>query len=218
LPITVSIFVGTELNGQTLNIVRSTSGVGDWTNDGIEPPATCIVTNSFCVFQATKASYYAAIHTSQASPAGSSSSSGSGSSASGGSGSGGTIFTTSTPTPTSTSNPAPQVQNLAITPKSTSLPAIGGETEIPTSRTETVLGVENNSEEALTEPTGGVQATENNIENLTEKKTPQQNFLLAAIGNAFNFSVNNRWLIIFFLVIAVSALTYFIYRRVKRQD
>lgn len=32
LAITVSIFVGTALNGQTLNVLRSTTGTGGWTN------------------------------------------------------------------------------------------------------------------------------------------------------------------------------------------
>jgi hypothetical protein len=67
-PITVSIFVGTNLDGQTLSILRSISGTGNWTNDGIVPPATCIVSNGLCTFQATKASYYVATYTSPPSP------------------------------------------------------------------------------------------------------------------------------------------------------
>lgn len=59
-PITISIFVGTSFNGQTLNVVRSTSGSAGWTNDGIVSPATCLVSNGLCTFSATKASYYAA--------------------------------------------------------------------------------------------------------------------------------------------------------------
>ncbi|MCX7779009.1 MAG: fibronectin type III domain-containing protein [Patescibacteria group bacterium] len=66
--ITISIFVGTTLDGQTLNILRSVSGTDNWTNDGIVPPATCLVTNGLCTFQATKASYYVA--TSQLPPPG----------------------------------------------------------------------------------------------------------------------------------------------------
>lgn len=57
-PINLSIFVGTDLNGQTLNIQRSTSGGGGWTSDGISP-ITCLVTNGYCNFTATKASYFA---------------------------------------------------------------------------------------------------------------------------------------------------------------
>lgn len=58
-PVEISIFVGTDLNGETLNIVRSTTGSGDWTSDGIVLPATCVVSDGICTFQATKASYYA---------------------------------------------------------------------------------------------------------------------------------------------------------------
>jgi len=61
-PITLSIYVGTSLNGQTLNILRSINGTSDWTNDGIVSPATCLVSSGLCAFQATKASYYAATH------------------------------------------------------------------------------------------------------------------------------------------------------------
>lgn len=59
-PITLKIFVSNSLNGQTLNVYRSVSGNDGWTADGIVSPATCIVTNGFCNFQATKASYYVA--------------------------------------------------------------------------------------------------------------------------------------------------------------
>ncbi|MBI4029205.1 MAG: fibronectin type III domain-containing protein [Candidatus Blackburnbacteria bacterium] len=57
--ITLNIYVGTSLNGQTLNVVRSTSTSSGWTSDGIVAPATCTVTGGICTFQATKASYYA---------------------------------------------------------------------------------------------------------------------------------------------------------------
>ncbi|HEY4498250.1 MAG TPA: hypothetical protein VJA63_01300, partial [Candidatus Paceibacterota bacterium] len=60
--ITVNIFVGTDLNGQTLDILRSLDGEGGWTNDGIGPPTTCVVADGFCAFTATKASVYAATH------------------------------------------------------------------------------------------------------------------------------------------------------------
>lgn len=62
-PITISIYVGTSLNGQTLNIVHSATGNSDWTSDGIVSPATCVVTAGYCTFQATEASYYAATET-----------------------------------------------------------------------------------------------------------------------------------------------------------
>lgn len=57
-PITVIIYVGNNLNDQTLNIVRSVDGATNWTTDGIEGQSTCLVTNGYCQFQATKASYY----------------------------------------------------------------------------------------------------------------------------------------------------------------
>ena len=60
--IELHIFVGTDLNGQTLNIQRSTSGSDSWTSSGISP-ATCVVTNGYCDFNATKASYYATTST-----------------------------------------------------------------------------------------------------------------------------------------------------------
>ena len=62
-PITISIFVGADLNGETLNIVRSVSGNDSWTSDGIVSPAACVVSEGICTFQATKASYYAAYST-----------------------------------------------------------------------------------------------------------------------------------------------------------
>ncbi len=62
-PITLDIYVGSAFDGQTLNIMRSTSGTNDWTNDGIVSPATCVVSAGICTFQATKASYYSAFHT-----------------------------------------------------------------------------------------------------------------------------------------------------------
>ena len=61
--ITLNIFVGISLNGQVLNIQRSTSGTGGWTTVGIGPPTTCTVAAGLCTFTATKASNYAATHT-----------------------------------------------------------------------------------------------------------------------------------------------------------
>ncbi len=62
--ITLNIFVGASFNGQTLNVQRSTSGTGGWTNEGIGPPTTCVVAGGICTFTATKASTYVATHTS----------------------------------------------------------------------------------------------------------------------------------------------------------
>lgn len=59
-PITLNIYVGSDLNNQTLNVVRSIDGATGWTTDGIVSPGTCVVNNGYCQFQATKASYYVA--------------------------------------------------------------------------------------------------------------------------------------------------------------
>ncbi|GEM_PF-2377193 len=67
-PITLRIFVGHDLNGQTLNIRRSIDGASGWTSDGIVAPATSVVTNGQVTFQATKASVYAAAATVTAAP------------------------------------------------------------------------------------------------------------------------------------------------------
>ncbi len=69
-PITLGIFVGDSFNGQTLSVMRSVSGSGDWTSDGIVTPATCVVSGGVCSFSATKASYYAAYHSAPSSSGG----------------------------------------------------------------------------------------------------------------------------------------------------
>lgn len=89
-PITIDISVGVALNGQTLSVRRSTSGSSGWTSAGIVAPATCVVANGICTFQATKASYFVASSTVPTptptpTPKSSSSSSGSGGGGSGGS-------------------------------------------------------------------------------------------------------------------------------------
>ncbi len=68
--ITLNIFVGTDLNGKTLQVKRSPDGGSTWTQDGIEPPKSCTVTAGICTFQATKASIY--VSTSSGSSGGSS--------------------------------------------------------------------------------------------------------------------------------------------------
>jgi len=73
--ITLQIFVGEDLNGRTLDILRSPDGV-TWISDGIVPPATCLVANGLCEFQATKASSYAATQTTTTTTSSSSGSSG----------------------------------------------------------------------------------------------------------------------------------------------
>ncbi|MCX6724314.1 MAG: chitobiase/beta-hexosaminidase C-terminal domain-containing protein [Candidatus Staskawiczbacteria bacterium] len=84
-PITLSIYVGSSFNGQTLTIVRSTSASSGWTSDGIVSPATCVVSAGFCTFNATKASYYAAYTVTSTSTGGNT---------------GGSSNSTPTPTPT----------------------------------------------------------------------------------------------------------------------
>ena len=59
-PITINLYVGTNLNGQTLNISRSINSTSGWTNDGIVSPYTCVVTAGICQFQTIKASYFVA--------------------------------------------------------------------------------------------------------------------------------------------------------------
>jgi hypothetical protein len=58
-PVTLKIYVGTEYNGQSFAVLRSTTGTGNWTSDGITgSPDT--VSNGFVTFNATKASDYGA--------------------------------------------------------------------------------------------------------------------------------------------------------------
>lgn len=81
-PINIKLYLGTAYDNQTLDVRRSVSGTEGWTQDGIEPPKTCVVSGGVCEFNATKASYYAT--TSGSAPAASVSSGDSGSSGSGG--------------------------------------------------------------------------------------------------------------------------------------
>src|SRR3989338_10034869 len=53
-PITVSVFVGVDLNGQTIDILRSLDGEGGWTNDGIGPPTTFVAADGLCSFTPSK--------------------------------------------------------------------------------------------------------------------------------------------------------------------
>lgn len=62
-PITINIYVGTDLNSQTLNIQRSITTSSGWTNDGIVDPKTCVVSEGICSFTTIKASYFAATRT-----------------------------------------------------------------------------------------------------------------------------------------------------------
>jgi hypothetical protein len=59
-PIEVKIFVGTDLNGRTLNLRRSISGTGDWTTEGMYLSSNCTVAEGYCTFQTVKASTFVA--------------------------------------------------------------------------------------------------------------------------------------------------------------
>jgi len=76
--ITVKVFVGTGLSGQTLNILRSINGSSGWTTSGIVSPFTCVVSgDGYCQFYASKASHYATTKSTTSSNNSSSGSSGS---------------------------------------------------------------------------------------------------------------------------------------------
>lgn len=104
-PVTISIYVGTPLNGQTLNIVRSTSIGSGWTSDGIVSPATCVVSSGLCTFQATKASYFATNRTAASTP---------------------------TPTPTPTSTPTTSVSSSSSSNGSSTTTTSSTSTPTPT--------------------------------------------------------------------------------------
>lgn len=86
-PITLNIAVSSSYNGKTLSLKRALAGTNNWTVDGIVAPYTCVVANTICSFQATKASYYVAteavVTNSTTSASSGSTSSGSGSNNSG---------------------------------------------------------------------------------------------------------------------------------------
>lgn len=55
--VSISIYTGTEFNGNTLYVYRSSSGIGNWSNEGLIT-TTCTVENGYCNLQTTKASYF----------------------------------------------------------------------------------------------------------------------------------------------------------------
>jgi len=57
--ITINVFVGEDLDGQTLTIYRSNSQTSGWETSGIVAPGTCTISEGICSFQTTKASYFA---------------------------------------------------------------------------------------------------------------------------------------------------------------
>ncbi len=60
-PITIKMVVGDALNGQTLQVYRSTTGTSGWTQTGIEAPKSCVVSSGICEFNATQASYFSSV-------------------------------------------------------------------------------------------------------------------------------------------------------------
>lgn len=74
-PVSINMYAGTTYNGQTLNIFRSASTSSGWTAEGIVSPATCVVTDGYCQFSITQASYFTlASYQAPASPSNNSSS------------------------------------------------------------------------------------------------------------------------------------------------
>ena len=66
--ITIELFVGSNYNGQTLQIRRSTSGLdGDWNTAGLVQ-TTCVASEGLCIFQTTRASFFAATATPASAP------------------------------------------------------------------------------------------------------------------------------------------------------
>jgi hypothetical protein len=65
--VTIEMYVGTELAGQTLDLYRSTKTDSDWTKDGLlgvdgSSDGTCLVSaTGMCKFKTTKASYFGAL-------------------------------------------------------------------------------------------------------------------------------------------------------------
>jgi len=121
-PVIVNVFVGSSLNGQTLDVVRSTNGTSGWTNDGIVDPKTCAVSSGMCSFQIVKASYFATTKTTTQN------------SSSNGQSSNPTSTPTPSPSPTPTPTPTPAPTSAPVsetvfqTPKPTSKEEVLGET------------------------------------------------------------------------------------------
>jgi len=59
-PAKILIYVGSSFNGQMLSVLRSTTGIGNWTSEGLASN-TCIVNNGLCIIYSNLASYYSAL-------------------------------------------------------------------------------------------------------------------------------------------------------------
>ena len=57
-PINISLYVGSDYEGRTVNILHSNSTSSDWNTEGLSA-ATCVVISGFCNFTTTRASYFA---------------------------------------------------------------------------------------------------------------------------------------------------------------
>lgn len=67
-PIAIRLYLGTDFDGQTLNIYRSPSLSVGWTSSGLSA-TTCTILSGYCNFTATQASYYVAAAEGDSSPA-----------------------------------------------------------------------------------------------------------------------------------------------------
>lgn len=61
-PLSVNVYVGPTLEGQTLYVYRSESLASGWGTTGIVNPAACVVAGGTCSFQTTQSSYFAVVH------------------------------------------------------------------------------------------------------------------------------------------------------------
>ena len=60
-PIQINMYLGSEYDGQGMNIYRSSSLSSGWTNSGLSS-TLCTITTGYCSFTATEASYYVAAY------------------------------------------------------------------------------------------------------------------------------------------------------------
>lgn len=219
-PITVSIFVGNEHNGETLNVLRSTSGSGDWTSDGITPPATCLVASGLCAFTATKASFYAGTHT----PPSSSGNQGSGSSGGSAPGANGPIFS-SEPTPFSFTNSGSSSGSTAVSPGEVNTPreivlgvssaGRGVESTESSAAAPTENTIASPAENGANMPNANVSQQTKSVEEHPQTPQPQRRSLLASILT-FGTGKNSFGIYLILVILAFIAAGYIFWRRFWR--
>lgn len=161
-PISLNIFVGASFNGQTLNVVRSTSGAGGWTSTGIVAPGTCVVANGLCTFQATLASYFATNRT-VSTPTTSTSSSGGG----GGGGGDGKSDGAATSPICSDAKPGGAPLLLLAIPGFNSVTLVWSEANAPVSYYLTTYGLSSGAQTYGNPNVGGNGATTYTVSNLS---------------------------------------------------